>query len=170
NVMSRYRPSALGRWLTAAGVAAAYVVLATGLFWLDLGDAGVAPIWVILAVPPFYAVLSLFTLRRVSPKRRLSWTGGACLTHLLLGSAAAAVFCIVVDVTPLSALAQAFARLGPVPALALVATPLALAPFRGRVLAPRAMSRSTRGRRPNAMPPPASAEPPFPPQPPPPPA
>jgi hypothetical protein len=159
--MSRYRPSALGRWLTAAGVAAAYVVIATGLFWLDLGDAGVAPIWVILAVPPFYAVLSLFMLRRVSPKRRLSWTGGACLTHVLLGLAAAVVFSIVVDVTPMSALAHAFARLGPVPVLALIATPLALAPFRGRVLAPRSTSRSARARRPSVMPPPPSAETPF---------
>jgi hypothetical protein len=159
--MSRYRPSALGRWLTAAGVAAAYVVIATGLFWLDLGDAGVAPIWVILAVPPFYAVLSLFMLRRVSPKRRLSWTGGACLTHVLLGLAAAVVFSIVVDVTPMSALAHAFARLGPVPVLALIATPLALAPFRGRVLAPRSTSRSARARRPSVMPLPPSAETPF---------
>src|SRR5262245_61689995 len=159
--MSRYRPSALGRWLTAAGVAAAYVVIATGLFWLDLGDAGVAPIWAILAVPPFYAVLSLFMLRRVSPRRRLSWTGGACLTHVLLGLAAAVVFSIVVDVTPMSALAHAFARLGPVPVLALIATPLALAPFRGRVLAPRPASRSARARRPSVMPPQPSAETPF---------
>jgi hypothetical protein len=159
--MSRYRPSALGRWLTAAGVAAAYVVIATGLFWLDLGDAGVAPIWAILAVPPFYAVLSLFMLRRVSPKRRLSWTGGACLTHVLLGLAAAVVFSIVVDVTPMSAVAHAFARLGPVPVLALIATPLALAPFRGRVLAPRPTSRSARARRPSVMPPPPSVETPF---------
>jgi hypothetical protein len=159
--MSRYRPSALGRWLTALGVATTYVVVATGLFWLDLGDAGVAPIWAILAVPPFYAVLSLFMLRRVSPKRRLSWTGGACLTHVLLGLAAAAVFSFVVDVTPLSALAHAFARLGPAPALALVATPLALAPFRGRVLAPRPASRSTRARRPSVVAPPPSLETPF---------
>ena len=148
--MSRHRPSSLGRWLTALGVALAYVIVATALFWLDLGDAGVAPIWAIVAVPPFYALLSLFMLRRVSPARRLSWTGGACLTHLLLGLAAAAVFWIVVDVTPLSALAHAFARLGPAPALTLVATPLALAPFRGRVLAPRPMSRSARaGHRPS---------------------
>jgi hypothetical protein len=159
--MSRYRPSALGRWLTALGVAAAYVVIATGLFWLDLGDAGVAPMWAIVAVPPFYALLSLFMLRRVSPKRCLSWTGGACLTHVLLGLAAATVFSIVVDVTPVSALAHAFARLGPAPVLAFVATPLALAPFRGRVLAPRPASRSTRARRPSGVTPPSSSETPF---------
>src|SRR5262249_60250367 len=135
--MSRYRPSALGRRLRAAGVAAASVVIATVLFWLDLGDAGVAPIWAILAVPPFYAVLSLFMLRRVSPRRRLSWTGGACLTHVLLGLAAAVVFSIVVDVTPMSALAHAFARLGPVPVLPLIPTPLPLAPFPGPLPAPR---------------------------------
>jgi len=156
--MNRFRPSALGRWLTALGVAAAYVGVATGLFWLDLGDAGIAPIWTILAVPPFYAVLSMFMLRRASPRRRLSWTGGACITHVLLGVAAAAAFSIVVDVTPASALAQAFARLGPIPALALVATPMALAPFRGRVLAPRPASRSMRTRRPGVAAPPLSSE------------
>src|SRR5262249_11203966 len=87
----------------------------------------------------------------VSLARRLSWTGGACLTHVVLGLAAAAVFWFVVDVTPLSALAYAFARLAPAPALALVATPLVLAPFRGRVLSPRPPARSSRHGRSSAV-------------------
>jgi hypothetical protein len=149
--VSRHRPSSVGQWLHAVGVAAAYLVVAAGLFWLDLGDAGVAPVWAVVAVPPFYGVISLLLLPRASLTRRLSWVGGACLTHLSLGLAAAAAFSMVADVTPLSALAHAFARLGPVPALTLVATPFALAPFRGRVLTSRPTARPGRTRQPGVL-------------------
>jgi hypothetical protein len=157
--MTRYRPSPLGRWLNALAVATAYVVIATALFWLDLGDAGVVPAWAIVAVPPFYGVVSLLMLHSASPAHRLRWIGGACLTHLALGMAAATVFCMVVDVTALSALAHAFARIGPVPALTLIATPLVLAPFRGRVLSPRPVPRSARLRQPGVLPPATTLEP-----------
>ena len=159
--MSRYRPSPLVRWLHALGVVVAYVVVTSVLFWLDLGDAGVAPAWTVVAVPFFYAVLSLLLLRRASLARRLSWIGGACLTHVTLGLSAAAAFATLADLTPLSALAYAFARLGPAPFLTLVATPLVLAPFRGRVLSSRPPARTDHAHRPAAVTPPAPAEPPV---------
>jgi len=149
------------RWLHALGVVVAYVVVTSVLFWLDLGDAGVAPAWTVVAVPFFYAVLSLLLLRRASLARRLSWIGGACLTHVTLGLSAAAAFATLADLTPLSALAYAFARLGPAPFLTLVATPLVLAPFRGRVLSSRPPARTDHAHRPAAVTPPAPAEPPV---------
>ncbi|HEV8584882.1 MAG TPA: hypothetical protein VGT02_07905, partial [Methylomirabilota bacterium] len=136
--MSRYRPSRLGLWLRALGVVVAYLAATAALFWLDVGDAGLAPPWAVVAVPPFvYAVLSLVLLRRTSFGRRLSWLGGACLTYVALGVSAAAVFSNLTTLAPISALAHAFARLGPAPFLTLVAAPLVLRPFRGRVLSPR---------------------------------
>ena len=144
--MSRSHVAVLGRWLQALGVATAYLAVAAGLFWLDLGDAGEAPAWAVVVVPLVYAALSLVLLRRASPARHLKWTGGACLMHVALGAAAAAAFTMVVDVTALSALGHALARLGPVPLLTFVATPMALAPFRGRVLSVRTTPRAERAR------------------------
>src|SRR5689334_24843247 len=69
---------------------------------------------------------------------------GACLTHVALGVTAAAVCWLVADATAMAALAHALARLGPVPALTLVATPVVLAPFRGRVLSARPAPRPVR--------------------------
>jgi hypothetical protein len=146
--MSRSHVAVLGRWLQALGVATTYVAVAAGLFWLDLGDAGEAPTWAVVAVPLVYTALSLLVVRRASPARCLSWTGGACLTHVALGVAAAVAFTMVVDVTPLSALAHAFARLGPVPVLTFLTTPLVLAPFRGRVRSTRPAPRPERARTP----------------------
>jgi hypothetical protein len=148
--VSPYPATPIARWLQAVGVAAAYVVVAAAILWLDLGDGGVAPVWAALAVPPFYGVLSLVMLRRASPARYMSWVGTACLTHVALGLAAAAAFTMVVDVTVLSALAHAFARLGPVPALTLVATPLVLTRFQGRSSSTRPAFRRVRERRPAA--------------------
>ena len=144
--MSRSHVAVLGRWLQALGVATAYLAVAAGLFWLDLGDAGEAPAWAVVVGPLVYAALSLVLLRRASPARHLKWTGGACLMHVALGAAAAAAFTMVVDVTALSALGHALARLGPVPLLTFVATPMALAPFRGRVLSVRTTPRAERAR------------------------
>jgi hypothetical protein len=144
--VSRSHVAVLGRWLQALGVATAYLAVAAGLFWLDLGDAGEAPAWAVVVVPLVYAALSLVLLRRASPARHLKWTGGACLMHVALGAAAAAAFTMVVDVTALSALGHALARLGPVPLLTFVATPMALAPFRGRVLSVRTTPRAERAR------------------------
>src|SRR5690348_17744217 len=149
--MSGYRPGSLGCWLKALGAAAAYVAIAAAVFWLDLGDAGVVPVWVIVAVPALYGVVSLVTLPSASPSRHLRWVGGACLTHVALGLAAALVFWRIVDVTLLSALAHALARLGPVPAMTLIATPLVLAPFRGRVLSTRPAPRPARRRQPSIL-------------------
>ena len=148
--MSPYPATPLVRWLQAVGVAGAYVIVATAILWLDVGDGGVAPVWAALAVPPFYGVLSLVMLRRASPARYMSWIGTACLTHVALGIAAAAAFAVVVDVTVLSALAHAFARLGPVPALTLIATPLVLTRFQGRSSSTRPAFRRVRERRPGA--------------------
>src|SRR5436190_12874252 len=144
--VGRYRLSPLMRWLHALGVVVAYVVVTGVLVWLDRGDGGVAPAGTTVAVAFFYAVLSLLFLRRGSLARRLSWVGGACLTHVTLGLTAAAAFATLADLTTLSALAYAFARLGPAPFLTLVATPLVLAPFRGRVLSPRPAPRGDRAR------------------------
>ena len=159
--VGRYRLSPLMRWLHALGVVVAYVVVTGVLFWLDLGDGGVAPAWTIVAVPFFYAVLSLLFLRRASLARRLSWVGGACLTHVTLGLTAAAAFATLADLTTLSALAYAFARLGPAPFLTLVATPLVLAPFRGRVLSPRPAPRGDRARQRVVVTPPTPVETPV---------
>src|SRR5205823_4262266 len=90
--VSRYRPSPYGRWLQAIAVAAAYVTIAAAVFWFDLGDAGVAPLWAVVVVPPLYGVLSLLLLPRASLARRIGWVGGACLTHVTLGVAAAVAF------------------------------------------------------------------------------
>src|SRR5207302_1917830 len=135
--VGRYRPTPLMRWLHALGVVAAYVVIAAVLLWLDVGDFGTAPPWTVIVAPFFYAVLSLVLVPRATLQRRLRWVGGACLTHVILGLAAVIAFWTLVEVTLLSALASAFARLGPVPFLTLLATALALVPFRGRVLSRR---------------------------------
>jgi hypothetical protein len=134
------------RWLHALGVVGAYIVVAAVLLWLDVGDFGAAPPWTVLAAPLFYAVLSLVLVPRAPFQRRLRWVGGACLTHVALGLAAAVAFWAIVEVTLLSALAYAFARLGPVPFLTLLATALALVPFRGRVFSPRPTPRVERAR------------------------
>src|SRR5438445_78692 len=105
--VGRYRLSRLMRWLHALGVAVAYVVVTGVLFWLDLGDGGVAPAWTNVRVPFFYAVLSLLFLRRASLARRLSWVGGACLTHVTLGLTAAAAFATLADLATLPAAACA---------------------------------------------------------------
>jgi hypothetical protein len=144
--MSRSHVAVLGRCLQALGVAAGYVAVAAGLFWLDLGDAGEAPAWAAVAVPLVYAALSLVLLRGASPARNLKWTGGACLTHVALGAAAGVAFTMIVDVTALSGLAHALARLGPVPLLTFVATPLVLAPFGGREVSVRTAPRRERAR------------------------
>ena len=149
------------RWLHALGVVVAYVVVATVLLWLDVGDFGAAPPWTVIAAPFFYAVLSLVLVPRVALQRRLSWVGGACLTHVILGLAAAIAFWAAVEVTLLSALAYAFARLGPVPFLTLLATALALVPFRGRVLSPRPAARVERARQAAVATPTPPAETPF---------
>src|SRR5205814_1633259 len=120
------------------------VVIAAALLWLDVGDFGTAPPWTVIVAPFFYAVLSLVLVPRATLQRRLRWVGGACLTHVSLGLAAAIAFWALVEVTLLSALAYAFARLGPVPFLTLLATALALVPFRGRVLSPRPAPRVER--------------------------
>jgi hypothetical protein len=163
--VGRHRSARHGRWRRAAAFAAAYLAAVSALSVLDVGDAGAAPPWAVVAVPPFfYAALSRVLLRRAPPARRLAWLGGACLVHLLLGAAAAASFAALAHLTPLSALAQVFARLGLVPLLTLLATPLVLAPFRGRVLPPRPAPRSERVVRPPVllMPPQAPAgETPF---------
>lgn len=136
--MSRHRPSPLGRAVRVAGVIAVYFVAASTLFALDLGDAGAAPVWAVVVVPPLlYAALSLRVLRRASAGQRLAWLGGACLVHLMLGAVAAASFAMLAALTPAVALAHAFARVGPVPLLLLIATPMALAPSRGRGLSSR---------------------------------
>jgi hypothetical protein len=121
-----------------------YVALAVVVFWFDVGDAGVAPVWVVVVVPAIYGALSFVLLRRASITRRIGWVGGACLTHVALGVAAAAVCWLVADATAMAALAHALARLGPVPALTLVATPVVLAPFGGRVLSARPAPRPVR--------------------------
>jgi hypothetical protein len=162
--VSRYRPSRLGLWLRALGVVVGYLATTAALFWLDLGDIGVAPPWAPIAVPPFfYAVLSGVLLRRTSLARRLTWLGGACLTYVALGAAAAALFSAITALSPLSAITHAFARLGPGPVLTLVAAPLVLRPFRGRVLAPRPTPHAERApRQPLSFAPPAATgETPF---------
>jgi hypothetical protein len=149
------------RWLHALGVVVAYVVVAAVLLWLDLGDFGAAPPWTVIVAPFFYAVLSLVLVPRATLQRRLRWVGGACLTHVVLGLAAAIAFWALVEVTLLSALAYAFARLGPVPFLTLLATALALVPFRGRVFSPRPAPRVERARQAGVATPTPPAETPF---------
>ena len=144
--MSRDHAASILCWLQSLGVATAYVLISAGLLWMDLGDAGVAPAWAILAVPAFYAVVLLVLLRRAPLARYLRWTGHACLTHVALGLAAAIAFMVVEDVTALSALEHALVRLGLAPMLLLVTTPLVLAPFRGRVSSARPASRPARTR------------------------
>jgi len=80
------------RWLHALGVVVAYVVVAAVLLWLDVGDFGAAPPWTVIVAPFFYAVLSLVLVPRATLQRRLRWVGGACLTHVVLGLAAAIAF------------------------------------------------------------------------------
>src|SRR5467141_2217037 len=159
--VGRYRPSPLMRWLHALGVVVAYVVVAAVLLWLDVGDFGAAPPWTVIVAPFFYAVLSLVLVPRATLQRRLRWVGGACLTHVVLGLAAAIAFWALVEVTLLSALAYAFARLGPVPFLTLLATALALVPFRGRVFSPRPAPRVERARQAGVATPTPPAETPF---------
>ena len=149
------------RWLHALGVVAAYVVIAAALLWLDVGDFGTAPPWTVIVAPFFYAVLSLVLVPRATLQRRRRWVGGACLTHVILGLAAAIAFWALVEVTLLSALAHAFARLGPVPFLTLLATALALVPFRGRVLSPRPAPRVERAHQAAVAAPTPAAERPF---------
>ena len=149
------------RWLHALGVVVAYVVVAAVLLWLDVGDFGAAPPWTVIVAPFFYAVLSLVLVPRATLQRRLRWVGGACLTHVVLGLAAVIAFWALVEVTLLSALAYAFARLGPVPFLTLLATALALVPFRGRVLSPRPAPRVERARQASVATPTPPAEMPF---------
>ena len=149
------------RWLHALGVVGAYIVVAAVLLWLDVGDFGAAPPWTVLAAPLFYAVLSLVLVPRAPFQRRLRWVGGACLMHVALGLAAAVAFWAIVEVTLLSALAYAFARLGPVPFLTLLATALALVPFRGRVFSPRLTPRVERARQAAVATPTPPAEMPF---------
>jgi len=159
--MGRYRPSPLMRWLHALGVVVAYVVVAAVLLWLDIGDFGAAPVWTVIVAPFFYAVLSLVLVPRATLQRRLRWVGGACLTHVILGLAAVIAFWTLVEVTLLSALASAFARLGPVPFLTLLATALALVPFRGRVLSRRPAPPVERARQAGVATPTPPTETPF---------
>src|SRR5690242_5143942 len=64
--VSRYRSSRFTRWAQALSVACAYVTLAVVVFWYDVGDAGVAPVWLVLIVPPIYLALSFVLFRRAS--------------------------------------------------------------------------------------------------------
>ncbi|HEV8473396.1 MAG TPA: hypothetical protein VGR82_11530 [Methylomirabilota bacterium] len=159
--MARYRPSRFLRWLRASLAVAAYLTVVGALF--EVADAGAAPLWVVIAVPPFfYVVLSLVALRRSSFAHRLAWTGAACIVHALLGTAAALELSAIASLMPLPAFAQAFAHLGPTPILTLIATPVVLAPFRRRVLPSRAPSRAERAARaPLPTPPTASGQTPF---------
>jgi hypothetical protein len=145
--MARYRPSRFLRWIRAGLAVAAYLVVVAGVAELDI-DAGVAPPWAVLAVPPFvYVVFSILFVRRSSVAQRLVWTGAACIVHLLLGTCAALMFLTTASLAPLPALALAFTHLAPTPALTLLATPFVLAPLRRRVLPSRAPSRVDRATR-----------------------
>jgi len=160
--VSRYRSTQLGRWAQALGVAVAYVAVTATLLSFDVLDFGLTLPWAVIAVPPFfYAVVSRVLWRRASRNRRLSWIGGACLAHVTLGVAVSVVVGILDTLTPLSALAHVFVRLGPGPFLTLVATPLVLASLRGRVLASRPAPRAERARQPVVFTPPTPGQTPF---------
>src|SRR5260370_24715601 len=79
--VGRYRPSPLMRWLHALGVVVAYVVVAAGLLWLDVGDFGAAPPWTVIAAPVFYALPSLVLPPPAALQRRLRWFRRARLAH-----------------------------------------------------------------------------------------
>ena len=124
--MAGYR-DADRRWLYAACVAGAYVVVLTTLFTLQLGAGLSFPIVVVVAAPPLiYAALSLLLLREASLARRLSWIGGACMAHLVLAALASVEVMWAGGLPVMAALAQVFRRFAPAPALTLLATPIVL--------------------------------------------
>ena len=150
--MARYRRRD-PRWIHATCVVAAYLVSVAMVFSVQAGHAVTLPISVAVSAPPFvYAALSVVMLRRAPFLRRISWIGGACLTHALLGVLAAVVLMWAGGLPPMSAMAQVFVLFGPAPALTLVATPLVLA--RSGRTAPRTTSSAERPapRRPGAPP------------------
>ena len=127
--MPRYRQSER-RWVQAALVAGAYLVCVALFFTLQLGAGLNLPISVAVSAPPLvYAALAMLLLRRDSFVRRLSWLGGACLVHVVLGALAAAELTLAGGLSLAAALAQVFVLFPPAPVLTLVATPLALAAF-----------------------------------------
>jgi hypothetical protein len=152
--MPRYRQSER-RWIHAACIAGAYLVLVAGLFTLQLGVGLSLPVSVAMAAPPLvYAALAMLLLREAMPVRRLSWIGSACVIHLMLSTLAAIELTLAGGLSFGAALAQVFVLFPPGPVLTLVATPLTLAAF--------GLTTSNPARRPEASPrpaPPASARP-----------
>ena len=127
--MARYRQSDR-RWVQAALVAGAYLVCVASLFTLQLGIGLNVPISVAVAAPPVvYAALAMLLLRQAPFVRRLSWVGGACVVHVVLGVLAATELAWTGGLSLPGALAQVFVLFPPAPALTLVATPLTLAAF-----------------------------------------
>ena len=127
--MARYR-DADRRWMRSACVAGAYLVGIAILFTLQVGHAIALPVLVAVSAPPLvYGALSMVLLREAPFVRRLSWIGGACLTHAVLGVLAALELMVAGGLSAASAMAQVFALFAPAPALTLLATPLVLLPF-----------------------------------------
>jgi hypothetical protein len=123
---ARYRQTDR-RWILGACVAGAYLVAVAVLFALQVGEEIDVPIPFAVSAPPLvYAALSVVVLRRTALGRRLSWIGGACLTHVVLGVLAAMELAWAGGLPPVSAVAQVFALFAPAPALTLLATPLVL--------------------------------------------
>ena len=130
------------RWIRAAGVVGAYLVSVAVLFILQVGDGVRVPLPFAMAAPPLvYAALSMLVLRDASPLRRVSWIGGACMVHLLLGLLASIELTVAGGLPALSAFAQVFVLFVPAPVLTLLATPFVLAPFVDLLTAPAASSR-----------------------------
>ncbi len=127
--MARYRPSER-RWIHAASVAGGYLVFVASLFILEIGAGLRVPISVAVSAPPLvYAALAMLLLRRAPFVRRLSWVGGACVVHVLLGALAAAELTWAGGLSLPAAVAQVFVLFPPALALTLIATPLALTAF-----------------------------------------
>jgi hypothetical protein len=137
--MARYRRTDT-RWIHAACLAGAYLVAVAVLFTLQVGEAIVVPIPFAVSAPPLvYAALSVMIVRNAAFVRRLSWLGGACLVHVLLGALASLELMWAGGLPAASALAQIFILFAPASALTLLTTPLLLAvcgPNGGRMAKP----------------------------------
>jgi hypothetical protein len=119
--------------MRSACVAGAYLVGVAILFTLQIGRAIAVPVVLAVSAPPLvYGALSMVLLREAPFVRRLSWIGGACLTHVVLGVLAALELMVAGGLSPGSAAAQVFALFAPAPALTLLATPLVILPFAAR--------------------------------------
>jgi hypothetical protein len=140
--MARHRTRVrVARWVRAAVLSAAAVVLATVSFEWDLGRDLVLPLRFLAMTPPVvYLLLAAVVMRPTSPLRCLSWAMAACGVNAALGLATAITLSLSHPMSLEGAVMRAFGAFVPAPLIHLFTAPLVL------LALPRLVT-PTRGRR-----------------------